>query len=100
MLPMAVNSLAGLYRWGTLPFNVVISNVPGPRESLYLQGARLSGLYPLSIPTNGQAMNITATSYGGEMGIGLTACRRSVPHVQRMLSGLDTSLDELVEVVA
>lgn len=100
MLPMAVNSLAGLYRWGTLPFNVVISNVPGPRESLYLQGARLSGLYPLSIPTNGQAMNITATSYAGEMGIGLTACRRSVPHVQRMLTTLDTSLDELVEVVA
>ena len=99
MLPMAVNSYAGLYRWGTLPFNVVISNVPGPRDSLYLNGARLSGLYPLSIPTNGQAMNITATSYAGDMGIGLTACRRSVPHVQRMLAGLERSLDELVEVV-
>jgi diacylglycerol O-acyltransferase len=100
MLPMAINSFAGLYRWGTLPFNVVISNVPGPKESLYLQGARLSGLYPLSIPTNGQAMNITATSYAGDMGIGLTACRRSVPHVQRMLTTLDTSLDELTKVVA
>jgi WS/DGAT/MGAT family acyltransferase len=99
MLPMAVNSLAGLYRYGTLPFNIVISNVPGPRDSLYLQGARLSGLYPLSIPTNGQAMNITATSYAGEMGIGLTACRRSVPHVQRMLAGLDNALDELTRVV-
>jgi len=100
MLPMAINSFAGLYRWGTLPFNIVISNVPGPRESLYLHGARLSGLYPLSIPTNGQAMNITATSYAGDMGIGLTACRRSVPHVQRMLTGLDNALDELIEVVA
>lgn len=100
MLPMAINSFAGLYRWGTLPFNIVISNVPGPRESLYLQGARLSGLYPLSIPTNGQAMNITATSYAGDMGIGLTACRRSVPHVQRMLAGLDKSLEELTDVVA
>lgn len=99
MLPMAVNSLAGLYRFGTLPFNIVISNVPGPRESLYLQGARLSGLYPLSIPTNGQAMNITATSYAGDMGIGLTACRRSVPHVQRMLAGLDNALDELTNLV-
>lgn len=73
--------------------------MPGPRDSLYLNGARLSGLYPLSIPTNGQAMNITATSYAGDMGIGLTACRRSVPHVQRMLAGLERSLDELVEVV-
>jgi len=100
MLPMTVNSLTGLYRVGTLPFNIVISNVPGPKDSLYLHGARLSGLYPLSIPLNGQAMNITATSYTGDMGIGLTACRRSVPHVQRMLTGLDKSLDELVDVVS
>jgi WS/DGAT/MGAT family acyltransferase len=100
MLPMAVNSLTGMYRIGTLPFNIVISNVPGPRESLYLHGARLSGLYPLSIPLNGQAMNITATSYVDDMGIGLTACRRSVPSVQRMLGGLEASLDELVDVVS
>lgn len=99
MLPMAINSLTGMYRVGTLPFNIVISNVPGPRESLYLHGARLSGLYPLSIPLDGQAMNITATSYVDDMGIGLTACRRSVPHVQRMLGGLENSLDELVDVV-
>jgi diacylglycerol O-acyltransferase / wax synthase len=99
MLPMAVNSLTGMYRYGTLPFNIVVSNVPGPRESLYLHGARLSGLYPLSIPLNGQAMNVTATSYIDDMGIGLTADRRSVPSVQRMLGGLETSLDELENVV-
>ena len=99
MLPMAINSLTGMYRFGTLPFNIVISNVPGPRDSLYLHGSRLSGLYPLSIPLNGQSMNITATSYADEMGIGLTACRRSVPSVQRMLTGLENSLDELVDVV-
>jgi diacylglycerol O-acyltransferase / wax synthase len=99
MLPMAVNSVTGLYRVGTLPFNIVISNVPGPKDNLYLQGARLSGFYPISIPVNGQAMNITATSYAGSMGIGLTACRRSVPRVQHMLGGLDTALDELVDVV-
>jgi len=99
MLPMAVNSLTGMYRVGTLPFNIVVSNVPGPRDSLYLHGARLSGLYPLSIPLNGQAMNVTATSYTDDMGIGLTACRRSVPSVQRMLGGLDRALDQLVDVV-
>lgn len=99
MLPMAVNSLTGMYRIGTLPFNIVVSNVPGPRDSLYLHGARLSGLYPLSIPLNGQAMNVTATSYTDDMGIGLTACRRSVPSVQRMLGGLDAALDQLVDVV-
>jgi WS/DGAT/MGAT family acyltransferase len=100
MLPMAVSSATGLYRWGRQPFNLVISNVTGPRDWLYLNGARLSGLYPMSIPVNGQAMNITATSYVDEMGIGLTACRRSVPHVQRMLAGLDDALDQLVKVVS
>jgi WS/DGAT/MGAT family acyltransferase len=98
--PMALSSVTGLYRVGPQPFNVVISNVPGPRDSLFLNGARLSGLYPISIPVHGQAMNITAASYVGDMGIGLTACRRSVPHVQRMLTGLDRALDELIDVVS
>ena len=44
-------------------------------------------------------MNVTATSYVDEMGIGLTACRRSVPSVQRMLTGLENSLAELEQVV-
>jgi hypothetical protein len=98
--PIALGSLFGAHRLLPPPFNIVISNVPGPRESLYLHGARLSGLYPLSIPLNGQAMNVTATSYIDDMGIGLTACRRSVPRVQRMLSGLESSLDQLVEAVS
>ena len=41
------------------PFNLVISNVPGSREPLYWNGARLDGNYPLSIALDGQAMNIT-----------------------------------------
>jgi diacylglycerol O-acyltransferase len=47
------------------PFNVIISNVPGPRSTRYLNGAKLVGTYPLSIPINGMALNITCTSYDG-----------------------------------
>ncbi len=81
------------------PFNLVISNVPGPREPLYWNGARLDGLYPLSIPLSGQALNITCTSYSDAIAFGLTGCRRTVPHLQRLLSYLDDELSALEDAV-
>jgi diacylglycerol O-acyltransferase len=77
------------------PFNLVISNVPGPRKPMYWNGARLDGLYPLSIPLDGQALNITCTSYSDEIAFGLTGCRRTVPHLQRLLGHLDDELAAL-----
>jgi diacylglycerol O-acyltransferase / wax synthase len=77
------------------PFNVIISNVPGPRSTHYFNGARLVGTYPLSIPINGMALNITCTSYDGKMGFGVTGCRRTVPHLQRILGHLDAELTAL-----
>jgi diacylglycerol O-acyltransferase / wax synthase len=81
------------------PFNLVISNVPGPRQPMYWNGARLDGLYPLSIPLDGQALNITCTSYSDEIAFGLTGCRRSVPHLQRLLGYLDDELAALERAV-
>jgi diacylglycerol O-acyltransferase / wax synthase len=75
------------------PYNLIISNVPGPRTTQYFNGAQLMGNYPLSIPIHGMALNITCTSYDGMMCFGLTGCRRTVPHLQRLLTYLD---DELV----
>ena len=71
------------------PYNLIISNVPGPRTTHYWNGAQLLGSYPLSIPINGMALNITCTSYDGNMAFGLTGCRRTVPHLQRLLTHLD-----------
>ncbi len=76
-------------------FNVVISNVPGPRETLYLDGARLDEVYPVSIPTHYLALNITINGYGDKLGFGYIACRRSVPALQRMLDYTDQSIAEL-----
>ncbi len=77
------------------PFNLVISNVPGPRRPHYLNGAQLQGMYPLSIPIHGMGLNITCTSYDQRLGFGLTGCRRTVPHLQRLLGHLDHELDAL-----
>lgn len=82
------------------PFNVVISNVSAGRsEPLYWRGARLDGNYPLSIPLDGQAMNITVTNNDRNLDFGLVGCRRSVPHLQRLLGHLETSLKDLERAV-
>ncbi len=78
-----------------VPVNLIISNVPGPREPLYWNGARMQGMYPLSVPQQGQALNITVSSYAGQLNFGLTGCRRRVPHLQHMLAYLEDSLAEL-----
>jgi diacylglycerol O-acyltransferase len=79
------------------PFNLVISNVPGPKKPLYMNGARLDGMYPLSVPYHGQAMNITCTSYDDQMSFGLVGCRRTAPSLQRLLTHLDNELQSLEE---
>jgi WS/DGAT/MGAT family acyltransferase len=82
------------------PFNIVISNVSvGRSEPLYWRGARLDGNYPLSIALEGQAVNITVTNNADNLDFGLVGCRRSVPHLQRLLGHLETSLKDLERAV-
>jgi diacylglycerol O-acyltransferase / wax synthase len=100
MAPLAIATIPGAIRVTPPAFNVLISNVPGPRNPLYWNGARLTGVYPVSIPYEGQALNITVTSYAGDLQFGLTGCRRSVPHLQRLLTHLEDSLAELEKAIA
>ncbi len=81
------------------PYNVAISNVPGIRETMYWNGARMDGSYPLSIVTDGMAMNITLVTYGENVDFGIIACRRSLPQVQRLIDYMEEALCDL-EVAA
>lgn len=74
-------------------FNLVISNVPGPSEPLYWNGAKLEALYPASIVLDGQALNITMTSYLNKLEVGLVACRNALPKIQSLIGYLE---DEIV----
>jgi len=96
--PMFVASLVGVADRFP-PVSTVISNVPGPREQLYLNGAPLIGAYPLSAVFHGFALNITFVSYHGNLDFGIVACRRTVPHVQRLIDYMEQSLGELEEAV-
>lgn len=80
------------------PYNIVISNVPGIRETMYWNGARMDGSYPLSIVTDGMAINITLVTYDKNVDFGIIACRRNAPNIQRLIDYMEESLQELEDV--
>jgi diacylglycerol O-acyltransferase len=67
-----------------LPANVLISNVRGPDEPLYLNGARLEALCPVSTLISGMGLNITFMSYAGQVVIGFTANAAAMPDVAHL----------------
>jgi diacylglycerol O-acyltransferase len=82
------------------PFNVVISNVPGPRHPLYLGGARMLTYYPVSAVAEGQGLNITVQSYLDQLDFGLIACRDLVPDLWDLIDDLRASSEELTKLAA
>ena len=98
--PWLLSGLASLYGRSKLAdririANVTISNVPGPQVPLYLAGAKMEGLYPLSIVVHGVALNITVQSYRGQLCFGLIACRRAVPDIAELAMQLGRAMEAL-----
>jgi diacylglycerol O-acyltransferase len=94
-LPFTVGQVANIAGRFKPMYNVVISNVPGPSEALFYNGAELQANYPVSLLFNGQGINITLTSYQDRIDVGIIACRDTVPHVQRLLDFFEAALAEL-----
>jgi diacylglycerol O-acyltransferase / wax synthase len=99
MAPLTLAGVPGFISSTPPPFNLVISNVPGLAEPMYYGGARLDGSYPLSAIPDGQALNITLVNNTGNLDFGLVGCRRSVPHLQHLLTHLESSLKDLERAV-
>jgi diacylglycerol O-acyltransferase len=99
MGPFLGQAILGFGGRGRPASNVVISNVPGPAETRYLDGSRLEELYPVSLLFNGQALNITAVSYAGQFNIGFTGCRDSIPSLQKIAVHAGDELEALEAAV-
>jgi len=82
------------------PYNVIISNVPGPDVPLYLAGAELRAYYPVSAIFDGQGLNITVLSYRGNLFFGLVACRELLPDLDLLAGYLRAELDEMLTAAA
>jgi diacylglycerol O-acyltransferase len=93
--PLALAMTLGRSPGPLRPPNVMISNVPGPKDPLYWNGARFDALYPMSVVTDGQALNITCTSINDQVSFGLTGCSRAIPRVDSLADALGRELDVL-----
>ncbi|HTZ71558.1 MAG TPA: wax ester/triacylglycerol synthase family O-acyltransferase [Acetobacteraceae bacterium] len=104
--PVVLSGLARLYgrsgisNWINPPANVVISNVPGPPVPLFCAEAKVSALYPVSIPAHGMALNMTVQSYVDNLDFGLTADRRALPDIDDLADLLEVSFKELAAALA
>jgi diacylglycerol O-acyltransferase / wax synthase len=97
--PYIASLVAGLGGHTPVPFNLGISNVPGPPEPLYFNGARLEAMFPLSLLLHGNALNITCLSYAGTLNFGLTGARETLPHLQRLAIYMGEAVEELSELL-
>ena len=85
----------GMSEWLDMPINLIVSNVPGPREVLYSNGAKMLTHYPVSIPDHGNAINITVQSYVDGMYFSVTGCKEALPDADRLRDDLLAAYSEL-----
>lgn len=91
--------LSGAANYVPALVNVVISNVPGPRDIRYSNGARMLTHFPVSIPAHGTGANITVQSYAGHFDIAVTACTKAMPDVALFRDDLLRAYIELRRLV-
>jgi len=82
------------------PFNLFISNVPGPNVPLYYAGVKVLAYYPVSAVLDGQGLNITVMSYRGNLYFGLVACRELVPDLDVMADFLHDELEAMTSAAS
>lgn len=99
--PIVTQILALLYSRSNLSdvlppaANITVSNVPGPRQTLYAAGAELLHIFPVSISTHGIALNITVQSYRDQLDFGFIAGANIIPHVQILCDMLPAEFEAL-----
>jgi len=99
--PVLIPGLAQLYGRSGLAdvmpstTNLTISNVQGPPIPVFLAGAKVLAMYPVSIPVHGIALNITVQSYVDKLDFGITADGKAVPDADHMGDLMVAALAEL-----
>jgi WS/DGAT/MGAT family acyltransferase len=83
-----------------LPFNLVVSNVPGPPAPIYIAGARVMTYLPISIVYHGVGLNVSVYSYDGKLFVGVISCADLMPDTDRFARLMEMEFEALRTVVA
>lgn len=100
MTPFLAGNLVGLGGRVRPPFNLIVSNVPGPLEPHYLTGSRLEAMYPLGPGYHGMRLFIAGLTVSGTMSIGFAGDRDTLPHLERLAGYTGAAFDELEHALA
>jgi diacylglycerol O-acyltransferase / wax synthase len=96
--PSTLLSLAAQLTTRRLPFNLVVTNVPGPQVPLYLLGARLLDNYGLVPLTDNLCLGVVLFSYAGKLCWGFTAEWDLIPDLHDFVLDVEASFRELAEL--
>ncbi len=80
-----------------LPFNLVVTNVPGPQTTLYLLGAKMLDNYGFIPLTNYLALGIVLYSYAGKLCWGFTAEWDLLPDLHELVRDVEKAFQQLLD---
>ncbi|MEH6516151.1 MAG: wax ester/triacylglycerol synthase family O-acyltransferase [Halioglobus sp.] len=95
MMPTILLTLSGRAGQVAPAFNAIISNVPGSKKQLFLEGAPMESMYPLSVVTDGMAINLTVVSYQSKLCFAITSCPTHQPGIGTLASSIKQSYKEV-----
>ncbi len=99
------NLAAGVYSRYSLneyhrpPFNVTISNVPGPQIPLYINGHKVLSIFGLTPVLDGLGLIISIFSYDGQVSITATSDAKTMPDADQFARYIRESANELETLV-
>lgn len=99
LVPAALFNLIGGGAPSRPIVNVTVSNVPGPRDTLWMGSAECQALYPCSMIVQAQALNITARGYRDKLNIGVVAARDLLPSIQRIVVYMREAMEEMEQLL-
>ena len=96
--PATLVSLAGRLSQGARPFNMTVTNVPGPQFPLYMLESRLLAQFPLVPLHHGHGVGIALFSYDGAMNWGFNADYDLMDDIEDLVAAVKAEFDSLVEL--
>jgi len=98
---VAIQSFALIYEllrissWFKPIANILVSNIPGPKETRYLKDCKVKSIYPISAITPGGGINITLLTYNDTANIGMVCCDLEIKSIEPLADYFTQALSDL-----